>query len=123
MASSLSGHSGARQRREAGISRRYLGIPGSALSRRPGMTCADEGCFSNVCMKLSFEELEMSICINAGGILAHHRRRSREALAGRGREVDSAAQSLGKNEERPMDFTMSPKQKEWLERVQAFMTT
>uniref|UniRef100_UPI001953E615 hypothetical protein n=1 Tax=Proteus mirabilis TaxID=584 RepID=UPI001953E615 len=60
----------------------------------------------------------MSIRNNAGGILAHHRAGPANALAASGRRVDSAAQSLG-NEERPMDFTMSARQKEWLERVQA----
>src|SRR3954449_4392322 len=53
------------------------------------------------------------------------------ALAGRTMRVDSPAQNkfaktkspkrVGKDEERPMDFDLSPKQKEWLDRVQSFM--
>jgi len=46
-------------RREPGISRRNLEIPGSTLVRRPGMT-ERRSCISNNCMKLSFEGKEMS---------------------------------------------------------------
>src|SRR5205807_10371499 len=61
-------------------------------------------CISNNCMKLSFEGKEMS-----------------SLAVGRSRE-DSAAHKISKSEERPMDFTMSDRQKEWLGRVQSFMT-
>jgi len=69
--------------------------------------------------------------LNAGHVNPHQTRAAfwpttaadlANALAAYGRGVDSAAQSLG-NEERPMDFTLSSRQKEWLERVQAFMKT
>jgi len=51
----------------------------------------------------------------------HTTGRPANALAGAGREVDTAAQSLG-NEERPWIYPSS-RQTEWLERVQAFMKT
>jgi hypothetical protein len=35
---------------------------------------------------------------------------------------DSAAKDFRKSEERPMDFNMSDRQKEWLGRVESFMT-
>jgi acyl-CoA dehydrogenase len=37
------------------------------------------------------------------------------------RPVSSAANTLNKPEDRPMDFTMSTRQREWLDRVNAFM--
>jgi acyl-CoA dehydrogenase len=45
------------------------------------------------------------------------------ALAGRAMREDSPAKTVSQREteERPMDFDLSPKQKEWLDRVQSFM--
>jgi hypothetical protein len=70
-------------------------------------------------MKLSFEEPEMSIRCDVA-----FRRSAANTLRRRGR-ADSAAQRIQKAraEERPMNFDMSEKQKEWLNRVQAFMKT
>src|ERR1700745_1520411 len=51
-----------------------------------------------------------------------HFARGPKSLAAReGRGESAAQQFLKRSRERPMDFTMSTKQKEWLGRVQAFM--
>src|ERR1700690_1187434 len=54
-----------------------------------------------------------------------HRGRTRaiKPLAAKRRREDSARNNSQRTgEERPMDFTMSDRQKEWLGRVQSFMT-
>src|SRR3954452_18484374 len=86
-------------------------------------------CVSNNCMKLLFETAEMSIAVLPWGDIS--------ALQ-RGRRIPSAqdhscadqggGSTLRENKfeetpkESPMDFTMSAKQQEWLERVRSFMT-
>src|SRR6266700_2956867 len=82
-------------------------------------------CISNTCMKLSFEGPEMSIRgFSRGGISA-----SRFVVSAGARPCDGG--TMGRQcgptisqtgEERPMDFTMSDRQKDWLGRVQSFMT-
>src|SRR3954469_16175227 len=91
-------------------------------------------CNSNSCMKLSFEGRESQSAIRshfANARMGSGAASRAFALAGRTMRVDSPAQNkfaktnspkrVGKDEERPMDFDLSPKQKEWLDRVQSFM--
>src|SRR5665647_91105 len=85
-------------------------------------------CLSNTCMKLSFEGSEMSISrIFARRYFGPPRVRNPAASARdlilRGR---SGGQTVRPNdfktgEERPMDFNMSNRQREWLDRVTNFM--
>src|ERR1700752_4464641 len=72
-------------------------------------------CNSNTCMKLSFEGWQMPIPPLTPA--SSH-------LPGRAAERTVAANGFEKrkSEERPMDFTLATKQKEWLDRVQSFMS-
>src|SRR5437899_1405748 len=91
-------------------------------------------CISNICMKLSFEDRKMSIRgFSRGGIsvaiTGPPSRRSRLARerrlrGGSGGKTVRPNQEFSRKQarERPMDFTMSERQKEWLDRVQSFMT-
>src|SRR5262249_48318265 len=88
--------------------------------------------------QLHFKHLYETIVLTAGNVNAHlvclmlrpvmlpSRRGGagpKRALAARPWRRDSAAQFFRRaGEERLMDFTMSDRQKEWLGRVQAFMT-
>src|SRR5665647_1969881 len=79
-------------------------------------------------MKLSFEGPEMSIHVrNAshvepGPLPSPAVAQAQNRLAANRGRADSAAQRFHKGEERPMDFNMSDRQREWLNRVQSFMT-
>src|SRR6516164_2462113 len=96
---------------------------------RPGMT--GYGCISNNCMKLSFEDRRMSIAEFREAAFRFHQgyrcylHSPREIIlrGGRGGMTVAAQRSVfsGAGEERPMDFTMSQRQKEWLDRVRDFM--
>src|SRR5437773_1506334 len=87
-------------------------------------------CNSNSCMKLSFEELEksMHVCervalpapIRAVTFIGDAAKALRRTRGGR---TVRPTISEARGEERPMNFDMSDKQKEWLNRVQAFMKT
>src|SRR5512138_1938192 len=72
-------------------------------------------CNSNSCMKVSFEGRQMSMLLRA------LRKFCDLPGVASGRTVRPTVQR-SENEERPMDFTLSTKQKEWLDRVQSFMT-
>src|SRR5262245_39506868 len=72
-------------------------------------------CNSNTCMKLSFEGRQMSMLLRTPGKFCDL------PGAGGGRTVRPKVLRSEKSEERPMDFTLSSKQKEWLDRVQSFM--
>src|SRR3954466_7265800 len=86
-------------------------------------------CISNSCMKLSFEGRESQSAIRSRSQTrelvpepqaAHSH--LRVALCGwTVRRKTNSPKRVGKDEERPMDFDLSPKQKEWLDRVQSFM--
>src|SRR5258705_6077188 len=70
-------------------------------------------CISNVCMKLSFE---------AGNVNPQAAVTSQMTLrCPRGGQTVRPNDLEASSEERPMNFEMSDKQKEWLNRVQAFM--
>src|ERR1700722_15325565 len=71
----------------------------------------------------------MSICFARAAVSACHASviaaalRAIQPLAANLRPEDSARNNFqATGEDRPMDFTMSDKQKEWLGRVQSFMT-
>src|SRR5882757_11342619 len=75
-------------------------------------------CLSNSCMKLSFEGPEMSIHpLSAPANLLRR--------GGGGQTVwPKVSQSrIDPKRERPMDFNMSERQTEWLNRVRSFMNT
>ena len=101
---------------------------GSGLVRRHVMAPCEGRCNSNTCMKLWFEGWN----VNAHGASplqpSHAGRHRRAASAINGLAVNAAAgrqcrQTISepKSEERPMDFNMSDRQREWLNRVQSFM--
>src|SRR3954471_8652506 len=87
-------------------------------------------CNSNSCMKLSFEGREsqsaIGTCSQMREWVPEHPQAAhshlRVALCGwTVRRKTNSPKRVGKDEERPMDFDLSPKQKEWLDRVQSFM--
>src|ERR1700722_20862442 len=85
-------------------------------------------CISNICMKLWFESWNLNATVHRQPRPRPRRRHPQFAhtrengLAVKGRRADSAANNfVAKCEERPMDFNMSDRQREWLNRVQSFM--
>src|SRR6516164_3921742 len=89
-----------------------------------------EGCNSNICMKLSFQRPELSMHASRALSIRPVTLSSSSAAAAGARPLRQAGSgarvvptfSKERVEERPMDFTISARQKEWLERVQSFMT-
>ena len=104
---------------------------GPGLVRRHVMAlCRREagGCNSNSCMKLSFEGWKCQCATSR-----EHRQAcrpptarrtacARNGLADERRRGDSAANNFKQKVRNPMDFNMSDRQQEWLDRVQSFMT-
>src|SRR4051812_31226405 len=72
-------------------------------------------CNSNTCMKQSFEGRQMSMLLRTISKFC-------DLPGGGGGRTVRPNNSRSENEERPMDFELSSKQKEWLDRVQSFMT-
>src|SRR5258705_5334168 len=89
-------------------------------------------CNSSGCMKLSFEAGKVNARVarwqprgdaSRPVVTAAHDTGGRISLADVGRRADSAAKdfSPANVRKRPMDFNMSDRQREWLNRVQSFM--
>src|SRR6266481_2566490 len=125
-------------KRAAGDRSRFR-VPHRAARRRQGWRCGSDPralhgstqrdrCTSNVCMKLSFEAGGCQCVCASGHFRAvghrHGRSPSRARMILRAREGGETVPSKispKKREERPMDFNMSDRQREWLNRVQSFM--
>src|SRR3954465_12944602 len=88
-------------------------------------------CNSNSCMKLSFEGRQSQSAIGTRSKMrewvpehpqAAHSHLRVAQCGWTVRRKTSSPKQVGKDEERPMDFDLSPKQKEWLDRVQSLTT-
>src|SRR6201986_4455492 len=81
-------------------------------------------CISNLCINLSFQRPECKftsrVCGVSGPSCSRHVERQAPCGAPMPERQCGPIQKAG--EERFMDFTMSDRQKDWLGRVQAFMT-